>query len=201
MAKSQETFNKKEKEKKRAKKAKEKRERKEQRKLEKAEAGKKSWEDMIMYADEFGNLTKTPPDPANKVKVKAENIQISVAKSDKVPFDPVKRGQVKFFNDEKGYGFIVDSMTQDSIFVHANNVEAEDSLRENDKVTYEVEMGPKGPTAVRVRFAPKEVKVEKKEEVKVENKGAEEAENKEAEKVDSKGAEKVENKEKEKGDD
>ncbi|MCB0706445.1 MAG: cold shock domain-containing protein [Saprospiraceae bacterium] len=65
----------------------------------------------------------------------------------------MRKGIVKFFNDEKGYGFIIDIETEESIFVHANNVDGQ--LREGDKVTFEVEMGPKGPNAINV--APKVV--------------------------------------------
>jgi cold shock CspA family protein len=74
-----------------------------------------------------------------------------VPSRDDTPVDVVRKGQVKFFNDEKGYGFITDSETKDSIFVHINNIS--DTIRENDRVTFEVEMGPKGPNAVKVKLA------------------------------------------------
>jgi cold shock CspA family protein len=150
MARSQDSFNKKEKEKLRRKKKQEKTERKEQRKLEKAEEGPKRFEDMLSYVDENGFLTDTPPDPAKKKKFKAEDIVIGVPPRDDTPYDPIRKGQVKFFNEEKGYGFIIDSETKDSIFVHANNTKHQ--LRENDKVVFEVEMGPKGPNAVNVKM-------------------------------------------------
>ncbi|MDB4443625.1 cold shock domain-containing protein [Saprospiraceae bacterium] len=69
---------------------------------------------------------------------------------DNTPVETVREGQVKFFNDEKGYGFINDKATKESIFVHINNVEGE--LRENDRVTFEIENGPKGPNAVNVKL-------------------------------------------------
>lgn len=151
MAKSQQSFNKKEKEKKRRKKKQEKAERREQRKLEKAEGGTKSFEDLLMYVDEDGNLTPTPPDPTKKKKeIKLENIILGAAPIDNTPVETVREGQVKFFNDEKGYGFINDKATKESIFVHINNVEGE--LRENDRVTFEIENGPKGPNAVNVKL-------------------------------------------------
>jgi len=150
MAKSQESFNKKEKEKKRRKRKKEKQERREARKAQKAEGGKKSFEEQLMYVDENGNLTSTPPDPSKKIKVKLEDIEISVPQKEHVEVDPIRKGRVNFFNDDKGFGFIVDDETRDSIFVHINNVE--DSIQENDKVQFEVEMGMKGPNAVRVKL-------------------------------------------------
>ncbi len=152
MAKSQQSFNKKEKEKKRRKKKKEKAERREQRKLEKAESGKKTFEEMLSYVDEDGNLTSTPPDPDKKKKViKVEDILLGAAPIDNTPVERVRKGRVNFFNDEKGYGFIVDAANQESIFVHVNNTSA--PLQKNDKVTFEIEMGPKGPNAVKVELA------------------------------------------------
>ncbi len=153
MAKSQETFSKKEKEKKRRKKKKDKMERREQRKMEKAERGKLSFEDQISYVDENGNLTSTPPDPSKKLKVKAEDIVLGVPQRIDVPMEVVRNGTVKFFNEEKGYGFITDVETKESIFVHINNVA--DQIRENDKVSFEIEMGPKGPNAIKVVVIPK----------------------------------------------
>ena len=150
MARSQDSFNKKELEKKRKKKNQEKLERREQRKIEKAEGGVKTFEDMISYVDENGHLTSTPPDPAKKKKFRAEDMIIGAPPRDNTPEETTRNGQVKFFNDEKGYGFIIDAETKDSIFVHANNVAGQ--IRENDRVTFEVEMGPKGPNAVNVKL-------------------------------------------------
>ncbi len=143
------SYNKKEKEKKRLKKAKLKKERREQRKIEKEEQGPKSFEDMIMYVDEDGNLTPEPPDPTKKKKeIKVEDIILGAAPVGDRNEDPIHKGKVKFFNSEKGFGFIIDDATNDSVFVHINNLSEE--ITENDKVTFEVEMGPKGLNAVNV---------------------------------------------------
>ena len=64
--------------------------------------------------------------------------------------DLIRKGIVTFYNDSKGYGFIKDLETQESVFVHVNNTT--EPIKENNKVTYEVEMGPKGPNAVRVKI-------------------------------------------------
>lgn len=149
MAKSQVSYNKKEQEKKRRKKKEEKQERKEQRRAEKAQGGAKTLEEMFSYVDENGHLTSTPPDPSKKKVIRAEDIALGVPAREESPYDSVRSGQVKFFNDEKGYGFIVDAETKESIFVHINNADGE--LRERDNVSFEVEMGPKGPSAVRVK--------------------------------------------------
>lgn len=150
MAKSQDSFNKKEKEKKRRKKNQEKRERRQQRKAEKLEAGPKSFEDMISYVDENGNFTSTPPDPSKKKVIKVEDIVLGTPAQSDEPEDMVHQGKVKFFNDEKGYGFIVDAESKDSIFVHANNLS--DPVQENDRVTFEIETSAKGLNAVNVNL-------------------------------------------------
>ncbi len=147
MAKSQQTFSKIEKEKKKQKKREEKQKKKEERK---ANSNKGSGLDsMIAYVDENGFPTDTPPDPSKKKKIKAENIEIGVPKSEKIPFDPVRKGKVAFYNDSKGYGFINDEETQERYFVHVNGLMQE--VVENDKVSFELEKGPKGMIAVRVK--------------------------------------------------
>lgn len=148
MAKSTETFNKKEKEKKRLKKQQEKKEKALERKNS-SDKGK-SLEDMMAYVDEYGNITSTPPDPDKKKKViKTEDIQIGTARQENVVQEITRNGKVTFFNESKGYGFIVDHQSNESIFVHINQLI--DQIKENDKVTFEIEMGPKGPNAVRVK--------------------------------------------------
>jgi CspA family cold shock protein len=62
----------------------------------------------------------------------------------------MKKGTVKFFNTEKGFGFIKEENGQD-IFVHATGLI--DEIRENDVVTYETERGKKGINAVNVSRA------------------------------------------------
>lgn len=180
MAKSQETFNKKEKEKKRQKKRQEKRERREQRKLEKAARGKLTFEDQLSYVDENGHIVDTPPDPSKKKIIKLEDIRLGAAPVDRTPMEKIRRGTVKFFNDEKGYGFINDLETKESIFVHINNVEHE--IAEGNLVIFEIEMGPKGANAVNVKMAPKDPPKKAKPPVKA---SADEAKEKDAEEVKS----------------
>ena len=149
MARSKETFSKKEIEKKKIQKRKEKAARREERK---ANAGR-SFEDMIAYTDEDGNILDTPPDPTKKKKViKEEDMIIGARNSGPDEYvDPVSNGRVTFFNDSKGYGFIKDLKTQESIFVHSNGLECE--ITENDKVTFETERGPRGLNAIKVNIA------------------------------------------------
>ncbi|MBN2738425.1 MAG: cold shock domain-containing protein [Spirochaetales bacterium] len=146
MSRSSETFNKKEVRNKKEKKRKE----KEKKRLARKEAEKNNPDDMIAYVDENGMITSTPPDPSKKKEVKLESIEIGVPNRDNdEKSDPVRKGTVTFFNDSKGYGFIKDSETKENIFVHVNNVLGE--IKEGNLVSYEVEMGPKGPVAVGVK--------------------------------------------------
>ncbi|MBN2236816.1 MAG: cold shock domain-containing protein [Bacteroidales bacterium] len=148
MGRSQETFNKKEVRNKKEKKRKDK-EKKRLAKKDNERSG--SLDDMIAYVDENGMITDTPPDPSKKRNVKLEDIDVNIPKRDTLEkMDPIRKGTVTFFNDAKGFGFIKDSETQESVFVHINN--ASDELKENNIVTFEVEMGLKGPTAVRVKL-------------------------------------------------
>ncbi|MEY3242529.1 MAG: hypothetical protein RIR11_3968 [Bacteroidota bacterium] len=60
-------------------------------------------------------------------------------------------GTVKFFNESKGFGFIVDNTSKEEIFVHASGLQ--DNIREGDVVTFETERGNKGMNAVDVKIA------------------------------------------------
>lgn len=149
MGKSQETFNKKEKEKKRLKKKQDKEQKKEERKANSNKG--KSVDEMYAYVDDNGNISSTPPDPKKKSSVKAKDIQIGVSRQEAAdPADLIRKGTVTFFNESKGYGFIKDHETQDSVFVHINGLV--DAVKENDKVSFETEMGQKGLNAVKVKL-------------------------------------------------
>jgi CspA family cold shock protein len=60
-------------------------------------------------------------------------------------------GTVKFFNESKGFGFIIPAGGGKEVFVHATGLV--DKVRENDEVSYDVEEGKKGPSAVNVKIA------------------------------------------------
>ena len=62
-------------------------------------------------------------------------------------------GTVKWFSDEKGFGFITPDDSDKDLFVHHRDIDAEGfkSLAEGAKVSYEAEQGPKGPSATNVQ--------------------------------------------------
>ena len=63
----------------------------------------------------------------------------------------MNKGTVKFFNEAKGFGFIVDQATGQDVFVHVTGLV--DDIREGDVVTYETARGKKGINAVNVQRA------------------------------------------------
>jgi CspA family cold shock protein len=62
-------------------------------------------------------------------------------------------GTVKWFSDEKGFGFITPDEAGKDLFVHHSAIQSDGyrSLAEGQKVTFEAEQGQKGPQAVNVR--------------------------------------------------
>ena len=63
----------------------------------------------------------------------------------------MKTGKVKFYNAEKGFGFIIDSETNKDVFVHRSGLI--DTINEDDEVSFEIRDGQKGPNAVDVKLA------------------------------------------------
>lgn len=147
MGRSKETFGKKEVRNKQEKKRKE----KEKRKLEKKEQEKKSGlDDMIAFVDENGNITDTPPDPSQKEEIEAEDIEIGVPKAEFRTNAKIRTGRIHKFDDAKGYGFIIDSKTGESVFVHTND--CLDAPEVGANVQFETEKGLKGTKAVNVKY-------------------------------------------------
>lgn len=144
MSKSQETWNKKEREKKRIKAKNEKLERKQWRKENPQNVSD------IAYVDEHGNLTSTPPDPSKRIQINAEDIEIGIPKFIHEETQSYRTGIVTFFNESKGFGFIVDTETKESIFVHISALK--DRVSENNRVQFEIEKGARGANAINVKL-------------------------------------------------
>jgi cold shock CspA family protein len=148
MGRSQETFGKKEVRKKKDKKRKDK---EQKRALKKTEGKKSNFDDMIAYVDEFGMLSATPPDPDKKIDVVVESIELKITKNNPQSSpDFVRKGIVSTFNKSKGYGFIRDLSSNQSVFVHVNSVL--EPIKENDIVIFEIGKGAKGPAAMKVKL-------------------------------------------------
>ena len=146
MSRSQDSFNKKEVKDKKEKKRKEK---DLKRKIRK-ETDKQSLDDMIAYVDENGMISSTPPDPSKKTEVKLEDIKIATPKNDGIAEEVSEsRGVVTFFNTSKGFGFIKDNKTKESVFFHIN--ELSEDVVEGNLVSYSPGRGHKGPVALQIR--------------------------------------------------
>jgi len=148
MGRSQETYNKKEVRKRKDKKRKDK---EDKRSRKKSERKKSSFDDMIAYVDEFGKITSTPPDPGKKSVVDAGSIELSATRNNpQASPDYLRKGIVTYFNVSKGYGFIRDLESHQSVFVHVNSIL--EPVKENDIVNFELGRSPKGPAAVKVKL-------------------------------------------------
>lgn len=147
MAKSN-SFNKREVEKSKQQKRKLKQQRREERKKKEAD----SFEDMIAYVDENGMITSTPPDPSEIEVVDVDEIDISIPKKEEVDRGEDLVGHVEFFDENKGFGFIKDAFSVNTYFFHKSNVDFAD-IKENNKVTFKLEKGPKGMNAIEVKLA------------------------------------------------
>jgi cold shock CspA family protein len=146
MGKSKQTSQKSEREKKKKRKREEKAEKKA---LRKANSGKdKSFESMLAYVDHNGQLSDTPPDPKLKPNIKAEDILLGARSFIPQVENNELTGRITSFNEDKGYGFIKDSMSKENIFFHFSNLIGE--VAQGDMVTYELIRTPKGMNAVKV---------------------------------------------------
>ena len=64
----------------------------------------------------------------------------------------MQEGIVKFYNETKGFGFITPNNGGDDIFVHSSGLSTR-TIKENDKVVYQVTQGQKGLNAIQVKLA------------------------------------------------
>jgi len=144
MGRAKETFGKKEVRNKQAKKRKE----KEKRRQERKEKGSDSFDDMIAWVDENGNICSEPPDADQKEEVDAEQIEVSVPKGGAKIKDMLNTGKIKNYDENKGYGFIYCNQLNDSVFFHINDCEQD--IQTGDKVEFKTENGPRGLKAFNI---------------------------------------------------
>ena len=112
----------------------------------KQDGSKTSFEDMIAYVDEFGNITDTPV-TAVRSEIKLEDIQLGAAPI--VPESKERTGLVSSYDPLKGYGFIIDDANKGKIFVHSSGLTQ--PIKNNDRVSFEREKGPRGYNAIMVK--------------------------------------------------
>ncbi|WP_299178695.1 cold-shock protein [uncultured Chryseobacterium sp.] len=136
------SFSKKENFKKKVQKQKEKALRREERK-ENNNKGK-SLDDMLVYVDQYGRLTSTPPEAREEVDL--TEIQLGAAPIEEE--EVLKTGIVTFFS-EKGYGFITENNAKENVFFHQND--CLEPVKKGNKVSFEKEKSPKGFSAVNIK--------------------------------------------------
>jgi cold shock CspA family protein len=96
--------------------------------------------------DEYGNITDIPPDKQKRKKISLQDIQLGAVT---LPNEQEYSGVMSLFFTDKGYGFITEDKTRETVFVHSNKLL--ESINEKDRVTYEKEKTPKGFSAFNVK--------------------------------------------------
>ena len=74
------------------------------------------------------------------------------------------RGKVKFYSEQRRFGFIQQDDKEQDLFFHCSEVEGNENLQQNDRVEFELAEGEKGPKAVKVRKVIEQEEKEVKEE-------------------------------------
>ncbi|WP_333862773.1 cold-shock protein [Chitinophaga sp.] len=109
----------------------------------------KSLEDMLAYVDENGNLTPFAPKGGTESVPLHELAAMAKVRS-RPPEDTTRTGFVSFYNSTKGFGFITEDNSKDSIFFHNNQLSQ--PVKEKDKVTFTKERSPRGYNAANVKL-------------------------------------------------
>lgn len=104
----------------------------------------KGLEDMLAYVDENGNLTSVPPGQKTD-SISAEELAAMASVPSRPAEDPTRTGVITFFNSGKGFGFITDDSSKDSVFFHMNDLSH--PVKERDRVSFLRERSPRGYNA------------------------------------------------------
>jgi len=137
------SFSKKENFKKKVQKQKEKAQRREERKTNNNKG--KELDDMLVYVDEYGRLTSTPPTHREEVDLK--EIQLGAAP---ILEEETQKSGIVTFMSEKGYGFITENETKENIFFHQNN--CTEPVKKGNRVSFEKEKSVKGFSAINIQI-------------------------------------------------
>jgi len=144
MTRSKQTNIKREKEKKRQKKKQEKAERRIERQSNSNKG--KGLDAMIAYVDDKGNLSDMPADPLKKEEIgSSESLPGARKEEQNTASALLSHGKVSYYNEQKGYGFIKDSVTKGTVFFYIASLPGPVKL--NDMLSYKVIKGPRGTTA------------------------------------------------------
>ncbi|MDR0970631.1 MAG: cold shock domain-containing protein [Lentimicrobiaceae bacterium] len=138
--------NKRDNEKKKIAKRKEKEKRKEDKKNSNQE---KTFEDMIAYVDENGQIVSERPEITKNNSPKVESILISTPKKIEEDSDAIK-GKVEYFNAPKGYGFIKSSANDEKYFFHISN--SPENIAEGNVVSFEIRRGLRGAEVFNIKI-------------------------------------------------
>lgn len=138
------SYNKKALQQKKAKKKQDKLERRNERKSHNNKG--KSVEEMTVYLDENGNFTDVPPEQQKRKEIKVEDIQLGAAP---IVEEKESTGVVASFFVDKGFGFIKEDLTGESVFIHSNDLS--EPVAEKDRVSYEKRRTPKGYQAINIK--------------------------------------------------
>lgn len=110
-----------------------------------------TFEEMIAYVNPNGVITDTPPNPEDYREVKLEEIEVSIPTDLEIASESELDGHVKFYNEDRGFGFIKDKESVEQYFFHISN--APEDIERNDHVTFRLEDSPRGLNAVEVEYA------------------------------------------------
>jgi cold shock CspA family protein len=92
---------------------------------------------MMVYVDENGNFSSTSPKEKDKtMEIDASQIDVSTPKSSTMDMDAERRGVVKFYNQHKGFGFIIPQGGQEQYFFHGTSVTGE--VKNHNKIEFKL---------------------------------------------------------------
>ena len=81
-----------------------------------------TFEEMIAYVDPNGVITDTPPNPEDYREVKLEEIEVSIPTDLEIASESELDGHVKFYNEDRGFGFIKDKESVEQYFFHISKI-------------------------------------------------------------------------------
>lgn len=114
----------------------------------------KTLEEMYMYVDELGNLSSVPSNKSSAQNARLDEIVFQTAPRAEQAGDMelARDGQIQYFDQTKGFGFITDTMTGQRVFVHSSELPR--PVTEAERVTFLRKKNEKGFFATNVTMKP-----------------------------------------------